>query len=179
MEYAPENPTKTAPRIEQEAEQQMTSPRREIQAAEPATLPTRRSTRNAPTCFGYDGTQGGGYVAQAIGAPYAELDEKLASDVKEIKEATLVKGFLNTVYCYLGIFEPTIYKASTKDPDIISYDEAMTDTDNKQTRVEKGNGTRNSTVGGSRHLGTSTNLRCKDQDLAFDMGTTSQAISRW
>jgi hypothetical protein len=29
-------------------------------------------------------------------------------------------------------FEPTIYKASTKDPDIISYDEAMTDTDNKQ-----------------------------------------------
>jgi hypothetical protein len=134
VEYAPENPTKTAPRIEQEAEQQMTSPRREIQAAEPATLPTRRLTRNAPkqACFGYDGSQGGGYVAQAIGAPYAELDEKLASDVKEIKEATLVKGFLNTVYCYLGIFEPTISKASTKDPDIISYDEAMTDTDNKQ-----------------------------------------------
>jgi hypothetical protein len=106
VEYVPENLTKTAPRIEQEAEQQMMSPRREIQAVEPATLPTRRSTRNAPkqARFGYDGTQGGGYVAQAIGAPYAELDEKLVSDVKEIKEATLVKGFLNTVYCYLGIF---------------------------------------------------------------------------
>jgi hypothetical protein len=134
VEYAPENPTTTAPQIEQEAKQQMTSPRREIQAAETATLPTRRSTRNAPkqAHFRYDGTQGGGYVAQAIGAPFAELDEKLASDVKEIKEATLVKGFLNMLYCYLGIFEPTIYKASTKDPDIISYDEAMTDTDNKQ-----------------------------------------------
>jgi hypothetical protein len=35
-------------------------------------------------------------------------------------------------YCYLRIFEPTIFKASTKDPDIISYDEAMNDTDNKQ-----------------------------------------------
>jgi hypothetical protein len=127
-------PDKTAPQIEQEAKQQMMSPPREIQAAEPATLPTRRSTRNAPkqAHFGYDGTQGGRYVAQAIGAPYTELDKKLASDVKEIKEATLVKGFLNMVYCYLGIFEPTIYKASTKDPDIISYDEAMTDTDNKQ-----------------------------------------------
>jgi hypothetical protein len=67
----------------------------------------------------------------ALGTPYAELDEKLVSDVKEIKEATLVKGFLNTVYCYLGIFEPTICKASTKDPDIISYNEALTDTDNK------------------------------------------------
>jgi hypothetical protein len=80
----------------------MTSPRREIQAAEPATLPTRWLARKAPkqARFGYDGTQGGGY---------AEIDEKLASDVKEIKEATLVKGFLNTVSCYLGIFEPTIY----------------------------------------------------------------------
>jgi hypothetical protein len=39
---------KMAPQIEQEAKQQMTSPRREIQAAEPLTLPTRRSTRNAP-----------------------------------------------------------------------------------------------------------------------------------
>jgi hypothetical protein len=64
---------------------------------------------------------------------YAELDEKLASDVKEIKKTTLIKGFLNTVYCYLRTDEPTIYKASTKDPDIISYDEAMTgDADNKE-----------------------------------------------
>jgi hypothetical protein len=54
------------------------------------------------------------------------------SDVKEIKEATQVRGFLNTVYCCLGIFELTVCKSSTKDPDIISYDEAMTDTDNKQ-----------------------------------------------
>jgi hypothetical protein len=52
--------------------------------------------------------------------------------MKEIKEATLVKGFLNMVYCYLRIFEPTICKALTKDPDIISYNEALTDTDNKQ-----------------------------------------------
>jgi hypothetical protein len=50
--------------------------------------------------------------------PYAELDKKLVSDMKEIKEATLVQGFMN--------------KASTKDPKIISYDEAMTDTDNKE-----------------------------------------------
>jgi hypothetical protein len=116
LEYALKNPTKMAPQIEQEAKQQMTSPRREIQAVEPATLPTRRSTRNAPkqASFGHDSTQGGRYVVQAIGVPYTELDEKLASDVKEIKEATLVKGFLNMVYCYLGIFEPTIYKASTK-----------------------------------------------------------------
>jgi hypothetical protein len=129
-----ENSPQRAAQIEQEAKQQTTSPRREIQAAEPATLPTRRSDRNAPkqARFGYDSTQGGGYVAQATGAPYAELDEKLASDMKEIKEATLVKGFLNTVYCYLGIFEPRICKASTKDPDIISYDKAMTDTDNKE-----------------------------------------------
>jgi hypothetical protein len=52
--------------------------------------------------------------------------------MKEIKEATLIKGFLNTVYCYLRIFEPTICKALVKDPDIISYHEAMTDTDNKE-----------------------------------------------
>jgi hypothetical protein len=52
--------------------------------------------------------------------------------VKEIKQTTLIKGFLNTVYCYLGTDEPTIYKASTKDPDIISHDEAMTDADNKE-----------------------------------------------
>jgi hypothetical protein len=71
-------------------------------------------------------------VTQATGAPYAELDEKLASDVKEIKQTTLIKGFLNTVYCYLGTDEPTIYMALTKDPDIISYDEAMTDADNKE-----------------------------------------------
>jgi hypothetical protein len=127
MEFARENLPQRAPQIEQEAKQQTTSPRREIQAAEPATLPTRRSARNAPkqARFGYDGTQGGGYVAQALGAPYAELDEKRALDVKEIKETTLVKGFLNTVYCYLRIFEPTVCKASTKDPNIISYDEAM------------------------------------------------------
>jgi hypothetical protein len=150
VEYVPENPTKTAPQIEQEAEQQTTSPRREIQATEPATLPTRWSTRNAPkqACFGYNGTQGGRYVAQAIGAPYAELDKKLASDVNEIKEATLVQGFFNTVYCHLGFTAPTIYKASMKDPNIISYDEAITNTDKKR-RVEKGNGTRDSTVGGS------------------------------
>ena len=81
----------------------MTSPRREIQAAEPATLSTRRSARNVPkqACFGYDGTQGGGYVAQATGMPYAELDKKLVSDMKEIKEATLVQGFMNMVYCHL------------------------------------------------------------------------------
>jgi hypothetical protein len=36
------------------------------------------------------------------------------------------------VYCFLRIFELTICKALTKDSDIISYDEAMTDTDNKQ-----------------------------------------------
>jgi hypothetical protein len=134
MEFARENLLQRAPQIEQEAKQQTASPRREIQAAEPATLPTRRSARNAPkqAHFGYDGTQGGGYVAQALGVPYTELDEKLASDVKEIKETTLVKRFLNMVYCYLEIFEPTVCKASTKDPDIISYDEAMTDTDNKQ-----------------------------------------------
>jgi hypothetical protein len=62
-----------APQIEQEAEQQTTSPRREIQAVEPATLPTRRLARNAPkqARLGYDGTQGGGYVAQGTGVPYA------------------------------------------------------------------------------------------------------------
>jgi hypothetical protein len=133
MEFAQENLLQRAPQIEQEAKQQMTSPWREIQAAEPATLPTRWLARKAPkqAHFGYNGTQGRGYVMQVLGVPYAELDEKFASDVKEIKEATLVKGFLNTVCCYLGIFEPSICKASTKDPDIISYDKAMTDTDNK------------------------------------------------
>jgi hypothetical protein len=40
-ECALENPSKMAPQIEQEAKQQMTSPQREIQATEPATLPTR------------------------------------------------------------------------------------------------------------------------------------------
>jgi hypothetical protein len=66
-EFARENSPQRAPQIEQEAKQQMTSPRREIQAAEPATLPTRRSARNAPkqARFGYDGTQGGGYVRHA------------------------------------------------------------------------------------------------------------------
>jgi hypothetical protein len=110
------------------------SPWREIQAVEPVTLPTRRPARNVlkQAHFGYDSTQGGGYVAQVTGAPYAELDEKLASDVKEIKQTMLIKGFLNTVYCYLGTDERTIYKASTKDPYIISYDEAMTDADNKE-----------------------------------------------
>jgi hypothetical protein len=68
----------------------MTSPWREIQAAEPATLPTRWLARNAPkqACFGYNGTQDGGCVAQVLGAPYAELDEKLASDVKEINKGS-------------------------------------------------------------------------------------------
>jgi hypothetical protein len=132
MEFAWENLLLRAPQIEQEAKQQTTSPWREIQAAEPATLPTRWLARNAQNQahFGYDGTQGRGYVT-VLGAPYAELDEKLVSDMKEIKEATLVKGFLNMVYCYLRIFEPTICKALTKDPDIISYNEALTDTDNK------------------------------------------------
>jgi hypothetical protein len=111
----------------------MTSPWREIQAMEPATLPTRRSARNAPkqACFRYDGTQGGEYVVQATGTCYTELDKKLQSDMKEIKEATLVQGFVNMMYCHLGFAVPTIYKALTKDPDTICYDEAMTDTDNK------------------------------------------------
>jgi hypothetical protein len=101
---------------------------------EPATLPTRWSARNAPkqACFGHDGTQGGRYVVQVIGAPYDELDKKLASDMNEIKQATLVKIFANMVYCQLGFTAPTIYKASTKDPNIITYNEAMTDTDNKE-----------------------------------------------
>jgi hypothetical protein len=107
MEFAQENLPQRVPQIEQEAKQQMMSPQREIQAVEPMTLPTRRSARNVPkqARFGYDSTQGGGYVAQATGTPYAELDEKLVLDVKEIKEATLIKGFLNTVYCYLGIYQ--------------------------------------------------------------------------
>ncbi len=130
----PENLTKTAPQIEQEAKQQTTSPPREIQAMEPATLPTRQSARNAPkqACFGYDGTQGGGYVVQVIGAPYAELDKKLASDMNKIKEATLVQRLLNMVYCHLRFTVPTIYKGSMKEADIISYDKAMTNTDNKE-----------------------------------------------
>jgi hypothetical protein len=61
-------------------------------------------------------TQGGGYVVQATGAPYAELNEKLALDLKEIKQVTLIKGFLNMVYCYLGTDELTIHKALTKTP---------------------------------------------------------------
>jgi hypothetical protein len=56
--------------------------------------------------------------------PYTELDKKLALDMKEIKEATLFKGFVNMVYSHK--------KASRKDPNIISYDEAMPDTDNKE-----------------------------------------------
>jgi hypothetical protein len=134
MEFARENSLQRTPQIEQEAKQQMTSPWREMQATEPVTLPTRWSTRNAPkqARFGDDSTQGGGYVAQVTGAPYAELDKKLESDVKEIKEATLVQGLVNMVYCHLGFTAMTICKASMKDPDIISYDEAMTDTDNKE-----------------------------------------------
>ena len=69
---------------------------------------------------------------QVIGAPYAELDKKLQLEVKEIKEATLVQGFVNMVYCHLGFTALTIYKALMKDPSIFSYDEAMTDTDNKE-----------------------------------------------
>jgi hypothetical protein len=67
-EFMWENPAKMAPQLKQEAKQQTMSPQREIQAMEPATLPTRRSARNAPkqAPFGYDGTQGGRYVAQAI-----------------------------------------------------------------------------------------------------------------
>jgi hypothetical protein len=133
-EFAWEISPQRAQQIEQEAEQQTTSPWREIQAAESVTLPTRRLARNAPkqARFGDNGTQGGGYVAQVTGVPYAELDMKLKSDVKEIKEATLVQGFVNMVYCFLGFTALTIYKASMKDPDIISYDEAMIDTDNKE-----------------------------------------------
>jgi hypothetical protein len=120
-EFAQENLPQRAPQIEQEAKQQTMSPWREIQAAEPVTLPTRRLARNAlkQACFGYDDTQGGGYVAQATGTPYAELHEKLASDVKEIKQTTLIKGFMIMVYCYIRTDEPTIYKALIKDPDII------------------------------------------------------------
>jgi hypothetical protein len=36
------------------------------------------------------------------------------------------------VYCHLRFSAPTIYKASMKEPNIISYDEAMTNTDNKE-----------------------------------------------
>jgi hypothetical protein len=81
----------------------MTSPQREIQAAEPVTLPTRWLARNAlkQACIRYDGTQGGGYVVKATGMPYTELDKKLALDMKEIKEATLVKGVVNMVYSHL------------------------------------------------------------------------------
>jgi hypothetical protein len=64
--------------------------------------------------------------------PYAELDKKLASDMNEIKETRLVQGFVNMVYCHLRFSAPTIYKASMKEPNIISYDEAMTNTDNKE-----------------------------------------------
>jgi hypothetical protein len=112
----------------------MTSPWREIQAAEPATLPTRRLARNAPkqARFGYNDTQGGRYVAQVTGALYAKLDKKLELDVKKIKEATQVQGFVNMVYCHLGFTALTIYKALMKDPNIISYDKAMTDNDNKE-----------------------------------------------
>jgi hypothetical protein len=42
-EFAREISTQRAPQIEQEAEQQMTSPRREIQAAEPATNFTNKT----------------------------------------------------------------------------------------------------------------------------------------
>jgi hypothetical protein len=65
-EFAREISPQRAPQIEQEAKQQMMSPQREIQASEPATLPTRWSARNAPkqARFRYNGTQSGGYVAQ-------------------------------------------------------------------------------------------------------------------
>jgi hypothetical protein len=106
MQFALENLPQWAPQIEQEAKQQMMSPRMEIQDAEPATLPTSWLTWNGlkQARFGYDGTQGRGYGMQVTGMSYAELDKKLALDVKEIKEATLIKGFLNTVYFYLRIF---------------------------------------------------------------------------
>jgi hypothetical protein len=93
-----------APQIEQEAEQQTTSPQREIQAVESVALPTRRLARNTmkQACFRYNGTQGHQYVVQVTGTPYAELDKKLELDVKEINEATLVQGYVNMVYCHLG-----------------------------------------------------------------------------
>jgi hypothetical protein len=70
----------------------------------------RQSARNAlkQACFWYDGTQGGRYAAQATGAPYAELDKKLQSDMKEMKEAMLIQWFVNMVYCHLGFTAPTI-----------------------------------------------------------------------
>jgi hypothetical protein len=71
MEFAWENLLQGAPQIEQEAKQQMTSPQRKIQAAEPAILPTRWLATNAfkQACFRYDGSQGGGHVVQALGSP--------------------------------------------------------------------------------------------------------------
>ncbi len=79
MEFAWENSLLRAPQIEQEAKQQTTSPWREIQAAEPATLPTRRLARNAQNqaCFGYNGTQGGGYVTQRLAHPMLSLMRNL------------------------------------------------------------------------------------------------------
>jgi hypothetical protein len=61
------------------------------------------------------------------------IRKQFVLDVKEIKEATLVQGFVNTVCCHLGFTVLTICKALMKDPtNIISYDEAMTVTDNKK-----------------------------------------------
>jgi hypothetical protein len=60
--------------------------------------------RKAPTRYGYDGTQGHGYLAQAY-------------------EHRLIPS----LYLDAGLISPAAYKAAISDPDTLTYDEAMAD----------------------------------------------------
>jgi hypothetical protein len=73
-------------------------------------LPPRRSNRprNAPIRLGYDGRQGRGYIAEA--------------------PLYLDWLFEETANCQLD--SPVAYKASSSDPDTLTFDEAMNDKDN-------------------------------------------------
>jgi hypothetical protein len=75
------------------------------------TAPTRQ--RKAPIRYGYDGTQGHGYLAQAY-------------------EHRLIPS----LYLDAGLVSPAAYKAAISDPDTLTYDEAMADPEHRAQWIE-------------------------------------------
>ena len=77
-------------------------------------LPPRRSTRDrkAPDRLGYDGRQGRGYVAEGPTNLLWLINALGEQEIHTAPDYTLA------------------YKTSSSDPDTLSFDEAMSDTDN-------------------------------------------------
>jgi Reverse transcriptase (RNA-dependent DNA polymerase)/GAG-pre-integrase domain len=90
---------------------------------------TRSSTASLPTRqprFGYDGTQGHGYVAVPFVLPPPGIDQ-----LTQQPQVHMLQHFehrlVPTMFLDSGCATPAAYKASVSDPDTLTYDQAMAD----------------------------------------------------